>query len=95
MEQKEIDGYYGWNQRVRDRKYRSAALGLWEGLSHSASLRSIVIVLKSHSASLHLIVIILKVVAAKTNWRENNMEYEFKTTSLLTNQKYKFKILLV
>ncbi len=37
-------------------KGRSAALGLWEGLSHSASLRSIVIVLKSHSASLRLIV---------------------------------------
>jgi hypothetical protein len=33
-----------------------AALGLWEGLSHSALLR--------------LIVIVLKVVAAKTNWRE-------------------------
>ncbi len=62
-------------------KYRSAALGLWEGLSHSASLRSIVTVLKSHSASLrsivivlkchsvsmHLVVIGLKVVAAKTN----------------------------
>ena len=62
-------------------KYRSAALGLWEGLSHSASLRSIVIVLKSHSAllrsivivlkcqsaSLHLVVIGLKVVATKTN----------------------------
>ena len=45
-------------------------LGLWEGLSHSASLRSIVIVFKSHSALLRLIVIILKVVAAKTNWRE-------------------------
>ena len=44
-----------------------AALGLWEGLSHSALLRLIVIVLKSHSASLHLIVIVLKVVAAKTN----------------------------
>ncbi len=37
---------------------RSAALGLWEGLSHSALLRSIVIVLKSHSASLRLIVIV-------------------------------------
>ncbi len=59
----------------------TAALGLWEGLSHSALLRSIVIVLKSHSASLHLIVIVLmchsavlhsvviglKVLAAKTN----------------------------
>ncbi len=62
-------------------KYRSAALGLWEGLSHSASLRSIVIILKSHSALLRSIVIVLKchstllhsvviglkVVAAKTN----------------------------
>ncbi len=43
-----------------DSKYRSAALGLWEGLSHSASLRLIVIVLKSHSALLRLIVIVLK-----------------------------------
>ena len=65
----------------RDAKYRTAALGLWEGLSHSASLRlivivlkfhsallhSIVIVLKCHSALLHLVVIGLKVVAAKTN----------------------------
>jgi len=48
-------------------KDRSAALRLWEGLSHSASLRSIVIVLKCHSASMHLVVIGLKVVAAKTN----------------------------
>ena len=39
----------------------------YTGLSHSASLHSIVIVLKSHSASLRLIVIVLKVVAAKTN----------------------------
>ena len=31
---------------------RAAALGLWEGLSHSDLLRSIVIVLKSHSALL-------------------------------------------
>ena len=81
---------------------KTAALGFWEGLSHSASLRSIivwdlshsaslrliVIVLKSHSALLRSIVIVLKVVAAKTNWREKNMEYEFKTTSLLPNQKY-------
>ncbi len=49
---------------------KTAALGLWEGLSHSALLRSIVIVLKSHSALLRLIVIVLKVVAAKTNWRK-------------------------
>ncbi len=41
-------------------KGRSAALGLWEGLSHSASLRSIVIVLKSHSALLRSIVIVFK-----------------------------------
>ena len=53
-------------------------LGLWEGLSHSVSLRPIVIVLKSHSALLRSIVIVLKVVAAKTKWREKNMEYEFK-----------------
>ena len=46
----------------------TAALGLWEGLSHSASLRSIVIVLKSHSALLRSIVIVLVDVAAKTNW---------------------------
>ena len=45
---------------------KTAVLGLWEGLSHSASLRSIVIVL-SHSASLRSIVIVLKVVSAKTN----------------------------
>ena len=43
------------------------ALGLWEGMSHFASLRSIVIVLKSPSVLLRLIVIVLKVVAAKTN----------------------------
>ena len=60
---------------------KTAALGLWEGLSHSALLRSIVIV--------------LKFVAAKTNWQEKNMEYEFNATSLLPNQKYKFEILLV
>ena len=60
---------------------KTAALGLWEGLSHSASLCSIVIV--------------LKVVAAKPNWRGENMEYKFKTTSLLPNQKYEFKIVLV
>ena len=35
---------------------RAAALGLWEGLSHSDLL--------------HSIVIVLKVVAAKTNWRK-------------------------
>ena len=40
---------------------RNAALGLWEGLSHSTLLHLIVIVLKSHSASLCLIVIVLKV----------------------------------
>ena len=68
---------------------------LWEGLSHSASLRLIVIVLKSHSALLRSMVIVLKVVATKTNWRGKNMEYKFKTTSLLPNQKYEFKILLV
>ncbi len=34
-------------------------------------------------------------VAAKTNWRGKNMKYEFKTTSLLPNQKYEFKIVLV
>ena len=60
---------------------KTAALGLWEGLSHSASLR--------------LIIIVLKVIAAKTNWQEKNMEYEFKTTSLLPNQKCEFKLLLV
>ncbi len=90
-------GYICWNQRdghteikirvsglsevTLPKEYRSAALGLWEGLSHSASLRLIVIVLKSHSAllrsivivfkchstSMHLVVIGLKVVAAKTN----------------------------
>ena len=70
---------------------KTAALGLWEGLSHSASLCSVVIVLKSHSASLRSIVIVLKVVGAKTNWRGKNMEYEFKTTSLLPNQKNEFK----
>ena len=49
---------------------KTAALGLWEGLSHSALLRLIVIVLKSHSALLRSIVIVLTVVAAKTNWRK-------------------------
>ena len=39
-------------------------------------------------------VIVLKVVAAKTNWQEKNTEHEFKTTSLLPNQKYEFKIVL-
>ena len=56
---------------------KTAALGLWEGLSHFALLRSIVIFLKSHSALLCLIVIVLKVVATKTNWLEKNMEYKF------------------
>ncbi len=69
----ERDGYICWNQcdgptDIRDRKYRSAALGLWEGLSHSALLRSIVIVLKCHSALLRLIVIVFKLVGAKNNW---------------------------
>ena len=73
---------------------RTAALGLWKGLSHSASLRSIIVVSKSHSALLRSIVIVLEVVAAKTNWQKK-MEYEFKSTSLLPNQKYEFKILLV
>ena len=56
---------------------KTAALGLWEGLSHSASLRSIIIV--------------LKVVVAKTNWRGKNMEYEFKTTSLLPTKSMSLK----
>ena len=59
---------------------KTAALGLWEGLSHSALLRLIVIVLKSHSASLRSIVIVLKIVAAKTNWQGGG-KYEFKPTS--------------
>ena len=62
-------------------------LGFGRGLSHSALLRSIVIVLKSCSALLRLIVIVLKVVAAETNWQKN-VEYEFKTKSLVPNQKY-------
>jgi hypothetical protein len=71
----------GLSEVTLPKEYRSAALRLWEGLSHSASLRSIVIVLKCHSALLHSIVIVLKchsaslrsvviglkVVAAKTN----------------------------
>ncbi len=71
----------GLSEVTLPKVYRSAALGLWEGLSHSASfrlivivlkshsalLRSVLIVLKCHSASLHLVVIGLKVVAAKTN----------------------------
>ena len=57
------------------------ALGLWKSLSHSASLR--------------LIVIVLKVVAAKTNWQKKYVKYKFKSTSLLPNQKYEFKIVLV
>ncbi len=71
----------GLSEATLPKEYRSAALGLWEGLSHSASLRSIVIFLKSHSALLrsivivlkchsallHLALICLKVVAAKTN----------------------------
>ncbi len=36
----------------------------------------------------------VKVVAAKTNWGERNVKYEFNITSLLPNQKYKFKIIL-
>ena len=76
----------GLSEVTLPKEYRSAALGLWEGLSHSASLRSIVIVLKCHSASLHSIVIVLKchsallrsvviglkVVAAKTNESKYN-----------------------
>ena len=50
------------------------AIELWEGLSHSALLR--------------LIVIVLNVVAAKTNLRENNIEYEFKTMSLLVSIQF-------
>ena len=42
--------------RQTEIEMKTAALGLWEGLSHSALLRWIVNV--------------LKVVAAKTNWRE-------------------------
>ena len=47
----EIDGYICWNQRVRQTdgqrsKLEARANGLWEGLSHSALLRSIGIVLK-------------------------------------------------
>ncbi len=67
---------------------RTAALGLWEGLSHSALLRlkvivlkshsallrSIVIVLMCHSAALHSVVIGLKVLAAKTN---DDSKYNF------------------
>ena len=55
---------------IPSQRMKTAALGLWEGLSHSALLRSIVIVLKSHSALLRSIIIVLKVVAAKTNWWE-------------------------
>ncbi len=76
----------GLSEVTLPKEYRSAALGLWEGLSHSASLRSIVIVLNSHSASLrsivivlkchsasmHLVVIGLEVVAAKTNESKYN-----------------------
>ena len=42
-------------ERDREMQTRTAVLGLWEGLSHSASLRLIVIVLNSHSASLRSI----------------------------------------
>ena len=49
---------------------KTAPLGLWESLSHTALLCLIVVVLKSHSALLCLIVFVLKVVAAKTNWRK-------------------------
>ena len=64
---------------VSRKKKRRCLPGGGEGLSHSASLRSIVIV--------------LKVVAVKTNWWGG--KYEFKHTSLLPNQKYEFKLLLV
>ena len=71
-------------------KTRTAALRLWEGLSHSASLRLIIIVLKSHSAllrqivivlkchftSMHLVVIGLNVVAAKTNESKYNFCFQ-------------------
>ncbi len=57
----------GLSEVTLPKEYRSAALGLWEGLSHSTSLCSIVIVIKCHSASLRSVVIGLKVVAAKTN----------------------------
>ncbi len=57
----------GLSEVTLPKEYRTAALGLWEGLSHSALLCSIVLVLKCHSASLNLVVIGLKVVAAKTN----------------------------
>ena len=56
--------------------------------------RVVVIVLKSHSALLRSIVIVLMIVAAKTNWQEKHVKYGFKITSLLPNQKSEFKILL-
>jgi hypothetical protein len=49
---------------------KTAALGLWEGLSHSALLRLLIVWDLSHSAMLRLIVTVLKVVAAKTNLQE-------------------------
>jgi len=58
----------GLSEVTLPKEYRSAALGLWEGLSHSATLRSIVIVLKCHSTLLRLIVIFFKVVGALNNW---------------------------
>ena len=71
------------------------ALGLHKGLSHSASLCLIGIVLKVSLRFAAFDSNFLKVVAAKTNWRGKHMECKFKTTSLLPNQKYEFKILLV
>ncbi len=54
----------GLSEVTLPKEYRSAALKLWEGLSHSALLRLIVIVLKSHSASLRSIVVVLKCQSA-------------------------------
>ena len=68
-------------------QYRSSALWLWEGLSHSASLCSIVIVLKSHSALLRLIVIVLKCHSASMHL----VVIGFKVVAATTNDsKYNF-----
>ncbi len=57
-----------YNSNNVRRETRTAALGLWEGLSHSALLCLLIVWDLSHSALLRLIVIVLNIVAVKTNW---------------------------
>ena len=87
---------------------KTAALGLWEGLSHSASLRSNKSCLtplrcvrqfvgaRTKLAGTKILTTSLKLLdTAKTKLAGMNSDYEFNfTTSLLFHQNYEFKKLL-